>query len=75
MGKVIPLRGLIYSKFESESECACAMGWKKQRLNKITTGKKEPDLNDVKAISDVLGVTFMDVANIFLREKSPNGEK
>ena len=73
MAKILELNGLIHSVFESESKMAAAMGWSRQRLNKITNGDKEPDLNDVREISDALGVPFMNVANIFLRLKSPNG--
>lgn len=70
MAKVLDLRGMIYSKFDNEAQAADAMGWSRQRLNKITSGSKEPDLFDVKALADVLGVTFMDVAQIFLQSES-----
>lgn len=70
MAKVLDLRGMIYSKFGNEAQAADAMGWSRQRLNKITSGNKEPDLFDVKALADVLGVSFMDVAQIFLQSES-----
>lgn len=72
MAKVLDLRGMIYSKFDNESQAADAMGWSRQRLNKITSGNKEPDLFEVKALADVLGVPFMDVAQIFLQPESTN---
>ena len=72
MAKILALNGLIHSKFGSEVKMADAMGWSKQRLNKITNGYKEPDLFEVRDISDVLGVSFMTVAQIFLDMKSPN---
>lgn len=75
MGKIIPLRGLIYSKYERESHFADAIGWSRQRLNKITNGTKEPDLREVQTMAEGLGVPFMEVANIFLRKESPNGDK
>ena len=68
MGKIMPLRGLIFSKFESESQYAKALGWSRQRLWKITTGRKDPDLNEVQHMAEVLCVSFMDVANIFLHK-------
>ena len=74
MSKILPLRGLIYSKFNSEAECADALGWSRQRLNKITNGKKEPDLEEVQALANVHDVSFMEVANIFLHLKSPSGD-
>jgi len=67
MGVIMELRGLIYSKFKNEARMADALGWSRQRLNKITTGKKIPDLFEVRDIANILGVEFMVVANIFLR--------
>lgn len=66
MGKILPLRGMIYAKFDSESKCAEALGWSRQRLWKITTGKREPTLDEVKSLSDVLEEPFMNIANLFL---------
>jgi transcriptional regulator with XRE-family HTH domain len=74
MAKILALNGLIHSKFDSESKMADAMGWSRQRLNKITNGDKEPDLFDVRDISDILDVSFMTVAQIFLDLKSQNGD-
>ena len=74
MAKVLALRGMIYSKFDSEAKMAEALGWNRQKLNKITNGQKEPDLDEVRDISDILGVSFMDVAHIFLQKESPNGD-
>ena len=72
MAKILELSGLIHSKFETESKMANFMGWSRQRLNKITNGDKEPDLDEVRDISDALDVSFMTVAQIFLDRKSPN---
>ena len=74
MAKILALSGLIHSKFDSESKMADRLGWSRQRLNKITNGDKEPDLNEVRSISDALDVSFMTVAQIFLDLKSPNGD-
>lgn len=75
MAKIMALNGLIHGKYESESQMAEAMGWHKNRLNRITNGIQEPDLFEVKELADALGVPFMSVADIFLRRKSPNGDK
>ena len=72
MAKILALNGLIHSKFDSEAKMSDALGWRRQRLNKITNGEKEPDLYEVRDISNVLGVSFMTVAQIFLDRKSPN---
>lgn len=74
MAKNMALRGLIYSHFPNESTMAQAMGWSRQRLNKITNGKKEPTIAEVQYIAVVLGVPFMDVARIFLQMQSPSGD-
>lgn len=74
MAKIMSLNGLIHSKYESEAKMADAMGWPRQKLNKITCGIKEPDLDEVKSIADALEVPFMTVAHIFLNEKSPIGD-
>ena len=70
MAKDLQLNGLIHSKFDSETAMANAMGWSRQRLNRITTGKKVPDLSEVKDIANVLDTSFMAVAHIFLGEES-----
>ena len=72
MAKILALSGLIHSKFENEAGMARELGWSRQRLNKITNGDKEPDLYEVRDISDALGESFMTVAQIFLDRKSPN---
>ena len=70
MAKDLQLSGLIHSKFDSESAMANAMGWSRQRLNRITTGKKVPDLFEVDDIANVLDTSFVSVAHIFLGSKS-----
>ena len=74
MAKIMPLNGLIHSKFETEKQMAEALGWPKQRLSKITCGIKEPDLDEVQSIANALNVSFMTVADIFLARTSPNGD-
>ncbi|MBQ1790040.1 MAG: helix-turn-helix transcriptional regulator [Oscillospiraceae bacterium] len=74
MAKILALNGLIHSKFDSEAKMADALGWPRQRLNKITNGDKEPDLVEVREMAAVLDESFMTVANIFLAKKSPDGD-
>lgn len=75
MAKVLALKGMIHSKFDSEVQMSDTLGWSRQRLNKITNGKKEPDLNEIRDMASVLGVSFMDVARIFLQPESPDGDR
>lgn len=74
MSKVRELRGLIYANYDSESQFADAIGWPRQRINKITNGTKEPDINELNVLAKALNKSVGDVAQIFLRYKSPNGQ-
>lgn len=49
------LQGMILEVFDSETACAQALGWPKQRLNKIVNGLQEPKLPDVAALGRILG--------------------
>lgn len=60
------LRGLICSKYRSEAACAREIGWSKQRLNKITTGKKIPDVAELNSIATVLNCDAGDLLHFFL---------
>ena len=74
MAKILALNGLIHSKFDSEAKMADALGWPRQRLNRITNGDREPNLDEVRDMADVLDESFMTVANIFLAKQSPTGD-
>ncbi|MCL1873635.1 MAG: helix-turn-helix transcriptional regulator [Clostridiales bacterium] len=69
--KVKALRGIIYTKFDSEANCAKAMGWHRQKLSKITNGTKIPDLFELEQLSKALDVPLSQLAKIFLTQKSP----
>lgn len=73
--KIKELRGIIYSKFDSEADMAKAMGWTRQRLSKITNGLKEPDVNELNDMANPLNMTVGEIAQIFLRNKSPNEQQ
>lgn len=75
MEKVIELRGLIYGKYATESQLADELGWSKQRLNLITNGKREPDLEEVAALAEKLDKSVEDMVYLFLRHKSPNRQR
>lgn len=70
-GKVREFRSLIYKHYDSESELANSMGWSKQRLNKMTNGKKEPNIKELTELSGRLHTSIGELANIFLSHKSP----
>lgn len=73
MGKVRPLIGMIYSKYDTQAQLARKMGWDRRRLNRITNGAKEPDLSEAAELAKMLDVPIERIADIFLSEKSPNG--
>lgn len=64
--RIANLRGLIYTHYNSESALADAIGWTRQRLNRITSGKKVPSLNDLDALAEALDTTVGELAQIFL---------
>ena len=72
MAKNLQLNGMIHAKFESETEMASKMGWSRQRLNKITTGRKVPDLFELNDMAEAMGSSFEDLAHIFLSMRSTN---
>lgn len=74
MAKIVELRGLIYGKYETETQLAKELGWTKQRLNLITNGSREPDLEEVVALAGKLNKSVEEMIYIFLRHKSPNGQ-
>lgn len=68
-GKVLGLRSLIYGKFETESAFAGQLGWPRQRLSRITNGKKVPDIYEAREIADALDIDIDTLAGFFLPQK------
>lgn len=66
MNKVRELKALIYKKYDTEAEFARAIGWPRQRLNKITSGRKEPTISEVNEISVGLDEPVQQIASFFL---------
>lgn len=73
MAKVLEICGMIHSKYESEARFAEALGWPRQRLNKITNGKKEPDLQEVAEMANGLNEPLEKIAYIFLHSSHQTG--
>lgn len=72
MAKNLELNSLIHGQFPNQAKFAEAIGWRRQRLNKIVNGDKQPSIEEVREIADGLGVPFMMVCNFFLSKKVPN---
>ena len=70
MARDMELNGMIHAKFESETQMAQSIGYSRQRLNKITTGKKVPDLFELRDMAGALDQSIADLAHIFLRMQS-----
>jgi len=73
--KVKGLRGLIYSKYDSEAALARTIEWPRQRLNKITSGVKEPTVGELNVLAEVLGVNVDVLAQFFCKENHRTSNK
>lgn len=69
---VAKLRGEIYSKFSTQKAFADSIGWPRQKLHKILTGKQVPNVTEIKQIADGLSLTNQAMFEIFLPELSRN---
>lgn len=69
------LKERILAKYGTEAEMARRLGWPRQRLNKITNGAKEPDVDELAAISKGLCLSISCVANFFLKNSHQTGNK
>lgn len=65
--KVFELRSLIYGKFDSQTEFAEHLQWSKQRLSKVTSGKKEPSISEISEIAKGLDMEISDLVPIFVQ--------
>lgn len=73
--QVKEVRGLIYRHYNNMAEFARTIGWPKQRLNKITTGKKVPNLEEVEVLAKSLHTPIGEMAQIFLNHRSPDEQQ
>lgn len=64
------LRGKIYTKCKTMSECADEIGWTKQRLHNIMTGKQDANVKDIKILQEFLSLSESEIMDIFLPNKS-----
>ncbi len=67
MSKNRKLRGLIYENFDTESDCAKALGWDRQRLSKISNNKKNPTVSEINQLSNVLKTNVETIVEFFLQ--------
>ena len=68
------LRGEIVTEFRTQSAFADAIGWHKNKVTKMLTGKYKPDTDEVAKIAFLLHLDESKFCDIFLNKKSPNGD-
>lgn len=71
---VCRLRGEIVAKFRTQTAFADHIGWHKNKVSHMLTGKYKPDTDEVAAIADALDLDEPKFCDIFLPNKSPNGD-
>ena len=65
-----PIRGIVYSKFNSVREFAKAVGWDRTKACNIINMTREPRLSDLQDMAPVVGKSIEDLAHIFLQNAS-----
>lgn len=69
------LRGIIHTRFRSEAEFARAVGWSRQKMNKITTGKQLPNIMELNKMAEMLDVSIHNFLKAFLPEQETKRER
>lgn len=69
------LLDMISSVYGTQAECSNALGWPRQRLNKLICGTKEPDVSELCALARALHSDVGTIADIFLIFWSPNRQR
>ena len=69
------LRGEIIAKYGNQDNFADAIGWSKQKVSYILTGKRKLNTDDVAKVAQVLGLSESMFVNIFLPQALPNGNE
>ena len=60
------IKGLIYGKFGNLTAFANAIGWTKQKLNKILHGKQTLKAKDLQQMAQALKISMDELATHFL---------
>ena len=68
------LLGEIVAEFRTQSAFASAIGWHKNKVTRMLTGKYKPNTDEVAIIADLLQLDEPKFCDIFLTKKSPNGD-
>ena len=68
------LRGEIAAIFKTQTAFADAIGWHKNKVTKMLTGKYKPDIDEVAEMAVLLHLDEPKFCDIFLPKESPNGD-
>lgn len=68
------LRGIIYAKYGTITALSKKMEWDKNKIGKILRGSYVPNINECAELADALEMGQQKFCDIFLPQKSPNGE-
>lgn len=60
------LKKAIEEKYGTEAALARSIGWSRQRMSKLTNGKKKPDVDDVAILVKSLDLPVNTVFNFFI---------
>jgi hypothetical protein len=62
------LRGAIYSRYRSQKDFCDALGWKKQKLQKLLSGKISLKRDDIIKLKRILEIPDDRVCSVFLTD-------
>lgn len=68
------IRGIVYSRYKSIRSFAAAIGWDRTKACNIVNGVREPRVSELQELSRLLEMPVKTLADIFLMEKSQNGD-
>lgn len=68
------LRGEIVAEFKTQQAFAKVIGWHKNKVSRMMSGYYKPDMDEVAVIADALKLDERKYCDIFLPNKSPNGD-
>ena len=69
------LRSLIFREYDSEAAFARALGWSRQKVNNMTNGVYEPNVQEINDMAVALKTNVEKIIQIFLNFKSPNEQR
>ena len=71
----LDLKGLARAKFKSTKELAEKVGWSPGKTYRIVSGRQSPDVNEVRALSEALGLqSAEEIMQVFSIYKCPQNE-